>query len=192
MFRAAWLRGTMLLGIAALFIVVAALATGATAYAHASYVSSDPAADSVLTAEPTTVTIHFAEDLNPNGSDIKVYDAKGNEVEVAGSAHVVQSDLKSMTVNLQKADSEIYLVVWHNVSADDGDPDIGAFVFHVSNTPGAQATATASAKTGGAGSGSGSGKSSGGSGASAWLIVVAAILGLAVGAGGMRALRRPM
>lgn len=186
--RGARLRGMMLLG-AALFLAIMALASGGTVYAHASYVSSDPAADSVLAAEPTTVTIHFAEDVNPNGSDIKVYDAKGNEVEVPGSAHAVPSDLKTMTVNLRKADSEIYLVQWHNVSADDGDPDIGAFVFHVSNAPGAQATATASAKSGNTGGAGGSGKSSGAPG---YFIALALIVGLALGAGGAFLARRRM
>lgn len=155
------------------------------AFAHASYVSSTPAADSVLATAPTSVTIKFAEHVNPNGSDIKVFDAKGNPV--SGTAQVVQSDLFSMTVSMQGNGSEIYLVEWHTVSADDGDPDIGAFVFHVSDSPGAQATATASARSGGAG---GSVKSPGGSGTPAWLIALAAILGLAVGAGGVSALRR--
>lgn len=190
--RGARRRGVMLLGAVALFVAMLALASGGTVYAHASYVSSDPAADSVLAAEPTTVTIHFAEEVNPNGSDIRVFDAKGNEVEVPGSAHAVPSDLKTMTVNLQKADSEIYLVQWHTVSADDGDPDVGAFVFHVDSGPGAQATATASAKGANTGSGGGSGKSSGGSGAPVALVVLVGILGLVIGAGGTFLARRRM
>lgn len=193
MLRGGRFRGMQWLGAVALLVAAVTLAiSGGTAHAHAGYVSSDPAADSVLTAEPTTVTIHFAESVNPNGSDIKVFDAKGNEVQVPGSAHVVQSDLKTMTVNLRKADSEIYLVQWHTVSADDGDPDIGGFVFHVDSSPGAQATATASAKSGGAGSGSVSGKSSGGAGTPAWLVVLVGLIGLGVGAGGTVLARRRM
>ncbi|HKV82958.1 MAG TPA: copper resistance protein CopC [Ktedonobacterales bacterium] len=175
-----------LVSAAALFIAALTLATGSTAFAHASYVSSNPAADAVLTAAPTTVTIKFAEHVNPTGSDVVIYDAKHTVVST-GPAQVVQADLFSMSVNMAGDGSEIYLVEWHTVSADDGDPDIGGFVFHVDNTAGAQATATATAKNGGTG---GSSKPSGGSGASAWLVALAAILGLLVGAGGVSALRR--
>lgn len=188
--RGARLRGVVLLGAAALLIAAVTLATGGTAYAHASYVSSDPAADSVLAAAPTTVTIKFAEHVTPNGSDIKIFDAKGKEVDVQGSAHVISSDLFSMTVNMNGDDSEIYLVQWHTVSADDGDPDIGGFVFHVDSSPGAQATATASARSGS--SGSGSGKSSGGSGTPGYFIALALIVGLALGASGAFMARRRM
>jgi hypothetical protein len=52
-----------------------------------------------------------------------------------GPAQVVRTDFKTMTVAMQGDDSEIYLVQWHTVSADDGDPDIGAFTFTVSTSP---------------------------------------------------------
>ncbi|MGH2485436.1 MAG: copper resistance CopC family protein [Ktedonobacterales bacterium] len=177
----------LLVSATALFIAALTLATGSTAFAHASYVSSDPAADAVLTAAPTTVTIKFAEHVNPTGSDVVIYDAKHTVVST-GPAQVVQSDLFTMTVNMTGDGSEIYLVEWHTVSADDGDPDIGGFVFHVDTTAGAQATATASAKNGGTGSSHTS--SGGGSGAPAWLVVLVGLIGLGVGAGGVSALRR--
>ncbi|MGH2485593.1 MAG: hypothetical protein ACRDHE_06245, partial [Ktedonobacterales bacterium] len=100
------------------------------------------------------------------------------------------SDLFTMTVNMTGDGSEIYLVEWHTVSADDGDPDIGGFVFHVDSTAGTQATATASAKNGGTGSSHTS--SGGGSGAPVWLVVLVGLIGLGVGAGGVSALRRRM
>jgi methionine-rich copper-binding protein CopC len=178
-----------MIAVGALLVAAVTVAMSGTAYAHASYVSSDPAADAVLAAAPTKVTIKFAEHVNPNGSDVVVYDAKHTVVST-GPAQVVQSDLFNMTVNMKGNDSDIYLVEWHTVSADDGDPDIGAFVFHVSSAPGAQATATASAKSGGTGSGSGSGKSSSTSGAPAWLVILVGLVGLGVGAGGAMALRR--
>jgi methionine-rich copper-binding protein CopC len=58
---------------------------------------------------------------------------KGKTVST-GPAQVVRTDFKTMTVAMQGDDSEIYLVQWHTVSADDGDPDIGAFTFTVSTT----------------------------------------------------------
>ena len=177
-----------LTGAIAVIVAGVTLVSGGTAYAHAAYVSSDPAVDAVLTAAPTTVTIKFAEPVNPSGSDIIVYGAKGNVV--SGAARVTPSDLKTMTVPMQGDDSETYLVAWHTVSAVDGDPDVGGFVFHVDTTPGAQATATASAKASGTPSSGGSSGSSGGSGAPVWLVILVGVLGLAIGAGGASALRR--
>jgi hypothetical protein len=174
---------------ATVFIAALTLATGSTAFAHASYVSSDPAADAVLTAAPATVTIKFAEHVNPTGSDVVIYDAK-HAVVSTGPAQVLQTDLFTMTVNMTGDGSEVYLVEWHTVSADDGDPDIGGFVFHVNTSAGAQATATATAKNSGTGGSQKSSGGSGGSGASGWVVALAAILGLLVGAGGISALRR--
>lgn len=144
------------------------------ASAHAAYVSSVPAADSTVTQAPTVVTIHFAEDLNPAGSDVVVYDTKGKVVST-GKAQVDTSDPKTMTVPMAGDDAESYLVVWHNVSLDDGDPDIGAFTFNVGKqasqpTPGSSGGATTTA-----------GSSSGG--VPGWVVALVGVAGLIVGSG---------
>jgi copper resistance protein C len=77
------------------------------------------------------VTVHFAQHVNPQGSNILVYDATHKQVSTA-PATVVTSDLKTMTVPMKGDGDGIYLVEWHTVSADDGDADIGAFNFTVS------------------------------------------------------------
>jgi len=59
-----------------------------------------------------------------------VLDAQGKTVST-GTAQANRSDLRAMSVSMQGDGSDIYLVQWHTVSADDGHPDIGAFVFHV-------------------------------------------------------------
>jgi methionine-rich copper-binding protein CopC len=169
-------RGTLLAVAALLLAGLAALWSPAVASAHAAYVSSDPAANAVLKTAPTLITLHFAENVNPTGSEVFVYDAKGKQVST-GPAQVDRGDLKTMTVGMQGDDSETYLVVWHNVSADDGDPDTGAFTFTVSATATPQPTATTQ-------DGNGHGSSSGSTGVPGWIAALIGILGLIVGAAG--------
>ena len=116
--------------LATLFGLVTLLAFPAVASAqvmHAEYVSSDPKASSVLKTAPTKITIHFSEELNPTGSTISVYD---------GSVQVNRNDVKTMTVDLQpNTSSEVYVVNWSTVAADDGHHDAGSFRFFVNPDP---------------------------------------------------------
>lgn len=171
-------RGALLAVAALLLVGLAAWWSPAVASAHAAYVSSDPAANAVLKTAPILVTLHFAENVNPTGSDVFVYDAKGKQVST-GPAQVDRGDLKTMMVGMQGDDSETYLVVWHNVSADDGDPDTGAFTFTVSATATPQPTATTAGGSGGTHT-----SSSGSTGVPGWIAVLIGILGLVVGAAG--------
>lgn len=157
-------------------ILAVTVATGTTpsAAAHAKYESSVPAADSTVTQAPTVVTIHFAEDINPAGSDIVVYDTTGKIVSTA-KAQVNTSDPKMMTVPMAGTGAESYLVVWHNVSLDDSDPDIGAFTFNV----GKQASQPAPVPSVGATT-----SPSGTSGVPGWVVALVGILGLVIGSAG--------
>lgn len=148
-----------------------------TAAAHAKYTSSVPAANSTVTAAPTIVTVHFAEDVNPAGSDLIVYDTKGKVVSTA-AGKVDAGDAKTMTVPMTGDDSESYMVVWHTVSLDDGDPAVGAFVFNV----GAQAK---SGDTGGSTTSPGaSSATTTSAGVSIWVVALVGILGLIIGGAG--------
>lgn len=146
--------------------------------AHAGYVSSDPAANAVLKAAPSAVVIHFAEAVDPAGSGVTVYNAKGQVV--SGAAQVEQNDLKTLRAPMTGGDSEVFLVVWHTVSATDGDPDVGAFNFFVSATgtsdlaPASSAGTTAQAT----------------SGAPAWLVALIAAAALLIGLAGGYVLAR--
>ncbi|HEV2239359.1 MAG TPA: copper resistance CopC family protein [Ktedonobacterales bacterium] len=166
-------RSMATLALAATVALLLAPAAALAHPAHAIYHSSIPAPNQILKAAPSLVTIHFAETVNPQGSDIVVYDATGKQVSTA-PAQVSRTDLKTMTVPMRGTDAEIYLVVWHNVSADDGDPDTGAFNFLVNPSA---ATRTAVVGTGGPGD-------SGSPGMPIWLGIVLALAGLVVGAGG--------
>lgn len=143
-----------------------------TVAAHAKYESSVPAADATVTTAPSLVTIHFAEDLNPASSDAVVYDTTGKVVSTA-KAQVDTSDPKTMTVAMTGDDAESYLVVWHNVSLDDGDPAIGTFSFNVGKQ------ASQPAPTGGSVSAPGAT-----GGVPGWAVALVGIAGLIVGSVG--------
>jgi len=157
-----------------------ARSAGTSVALHAYYTGSVPAANAAVKTAPTQVIVHFAENVNPDGSDVIVYDARGKQVSTA-PGQVDRADLKTMTVPMKGDGSEIYLVVWHTVSADDGDPDAGAFNFLVN--PSADSLQAVQAANG-SNSGSASNANSS-SGTPIWLTVVIAILALLVGAGAL-------
>jgi hypothetical protein len=121
------------------------------------------------------VSVTFAENVDPKGSDIVVYDATHKQVST-GQATVSNSDLKTMTVPMKDTGDGVYFVEWHTVSADDGDPDIGGFNFTVGTSdsatpgPGSSPNTTATAKNA--------------AGVPVWIAVLIGVVGLVVGAGG--------
>ena len=166
---------SLALGVA--LAAITSVAQAPTAAAHAKYASSVPAANSTVTKAPTVVTVHFGEDVNPAGSDLIVYDTKGNKVSAAASK-VDTNDAKTMTVPMTGDDSDSYLVVWHTVSLGDGDAAVGAFIFNVGST----------AKAGDGGGATTSGASvapeSASSGAPGWVVALVGALGLVIGGAG--------
>jgi methionine-rich copper-binding protein CopC len=138
-------------------------------------VSSNPKDGAVIKSAPTTVSITFAENVDPKGSDIVVYDATHKQVST-GQATVSASDLKTMTVPMQGNGDGIYFVEWHTVSADDGDPDIGGFNFTVGTsdtaTPGSGSSPSTTATATNA------------AGVPVWIAVLIGVVGLVLGAGG--------
>jgi len=179
------LRGARRIGAAAALRFAALLLAlaapgGAAAHAlipaHAKLTHADPAPDAVLKDAPTTITLQFAEDMKPAEGDIVVYDVKGDKVST-GTATIKAGDAKTMSVSMQGNDSEVYVVVWHNVSADDGDPDAGSYEFTVSKdatpSPGTQP-----------GANSGSSASGGSGGIQPLVAALIGIAGLIVGGAG--------
>lgn len=128
--RCRTLRGTFSLPAALCVALLAVAFTTGSAQAHAAYVSSTPAANSVQTAAPTVITVHFAQNLSPQGLSIVVYGNKGNVVST-GTAQISPNDPKTASVTMKGDDSDIYRVDWTTVSAEDSDPTLGAFVFAV-------------------------------------------------------------
>jgi len=156
---------------------IVSVAQAPTAAAHAKYESSVPASNSTVTEAPTVVTVHFAEEVNPAGSDLIVYDTKGDKVST-GAGKVDTSDAKTMTVPMAGDDSDSYLVVWHTVSLDDGDAAVGAFIFNVGSTAkagdgGGSTTPVASVVA-----------ASASSGVPGWVVALVGVLGLVIGSAG--------
>jgi methionine-rich copper-binding protein CopC len=128
-------RGALVLAACAAAAVIG-LAGAATAQAHAAapthaaYKSSIPAANSVVKVAPTVVSITFLQPLSPKNLSIVVYD-KDAKVVSTGSAQISATDLNTATVSMRGDGSDIYRVDWSDVSAEDGDATVGAFVFGV-------------------------------------------------------------
>jgi methionine-rich copper-binding protein CopC len=149
-----------------------------SAAAHAKYDSSVPAANSTVTEAPNVVTVHFAEEVNPAGSDLIVYDTKGKVVSTA-AGKVDTSDAKTMTVPMAGDDSESYLVVWHTVSLDDDDAAVGAFIFNVGSTAKAGDGGGSTVSTGASAA-----AESASSGIPGWVVALVGVLGLVIGSAG--------
>lgn len=154
--------------------------------AHAEYVSSDPAANAMLTKAPTTITVHFSEQVNPVGSDITVYDVDDKTVST-DTAQVNRADLKTMTVTMKDDKSEVYVVNWHTVSAMEGHQDAGSFRFFVNISPMLKGTVGGNSSMSGSsttssGSMASDSSSASSSGLPIWVTVLVGVLGLLVGA----------
>jgi methionine-rich copper-binding protein CopC len=157
-----------LLPVFALFLALGAtLAFPQAAFAHAKPTSSTPSPNQNLTTAPSTVTIIFGQHVKPEGSDIIVYDKDGKKVSTA-PATVDPNDLTKMSVPMQGDDSEAYLVVWHTVSADDGESAIGAYSFGVNAAADDLPSTTTTSSTS--------------SGVQPWLAALIGVIGLGLGA----------
>jgi methionine-rich copper-binding protein CopC len=141
---------------AALFAITGTLGLSVwlagVASAHASYVSSDPAAGAVLATAPTQVTVHFAEPVNPLGangvpSSLTVFlnpdlknttysDQDATQVSPDKGTQYPSSDATTMTIPMTGAGNGIYEVYWFTVSATDGHLDSGVFFFGVGTSTG--------------------------------------------------------
>lgn len=101
----------------------------ASASAHDSLESSDPAADSSITADPGTVTLAFNDDLlslgtSSDGFAIQVVDSEGLHYE-SGCVSIAGAQT---TAPVALGDAGGYVVLWQVVSSD-GHPTSGQYEF---------------------------------------------------------------
>jgi len=112
--------------------------------AHAQYTSSTPAANATVNTAPTTVTVTWTQELasiqftitGPDGSNV-----------TTGPAKINLEERHTASIPIRDGGPGQYLVLWHNVSGDDGDPNDGSFVFTVAGPAPQPATAPAGPTT---------------------------------------------
>ena len=109
--------------------VLALLAAGGTAWAHAHLKTATPAPDSSVQSAPDAVTISFTEGVEPRFSSIEVQDAAGHRVD-KGTANTSPSDNKQFSIGLQPLQPGTYKVTWHATAVDTHKTD-GTFQFTV-------------------------------------------------------------
>ncbi len=127
--------------------VVGGLVFVGAAYAHAAYLRSIPAADSVIAVSPPRAEMWFKQEVfrRQGENTIQVSNADGKPVSV-GDAIVDDNDRTHLFVDLQAAlPPGVYTVDWKNVSLEDGHSTEGSFVFTVD--PLAAATSTPISET---------------------------------------------
>ncbi len=152
------------LSLGLIFVVVG------VALAHAAVIDSNPKMNSTITLNklPTTLTVKTAENMKPgaSNSDLFVYGPSGTLIS-QGDATVALNDPTHMSVAIKPDKTGVYTVYWKTVSADDGDPDQGAFGFTVTSASSSSSIATTSGTTG----------------TPIWVPIVAGIVALLVGLG---------
>jgi copper transport protein len=116
--------------IAATMIAVVAMLLGTRrlALAHATLVSSDPRANSVLTSSPGQIRLVFSEELEPTLARVSLVDGDGHTIPLAPSGD--PHDVHALIAPVDHLADGAYRVVWRVVSAD-GHPVDGSFVFRI-------------------------------------------------------------
>ena len=168
-----------------LMLVIVGMASAHTSYpAHAKVYKAIPAIGSTVSQAPTTVTVFTLENINPNPSksNLFIYSPAGDLIS-QGNAKVSLTNPREMSITIKPDPANlkgIYVVRWITVSAQDGDPDQGAFVFTV-NAAAAVASPTPSTSQGTTTTTSTT-NSSGGT--PVWVPIVVGVLALLIGLGG--------
>jgi len=114
-------------------VVVAAALLPADASAHANYVSSTPAPDSIFpyNATPSSVTITLSEAVESGTGTVRVTNATGTRFDMPPVT--LSGAGRTMSVGMNRTGSGIITVTWSAVSADDGHFTAGSFAWCVQN-----------------------------------------------------------
>jgi len=174
----------LMLSMGMLYFMTGNVSAHSTIPAHAKVNKAIPAIGSTVSQAPTTVTVFTLENINPdpNKSNLFIYSPAGDLIS-QGNAKVSLTNPEEMSIAI-KPDSAnlngVYVVQWKTVSALDGDPDQGAFVFTVNagvvTTPTPVATTTASTAPS-------TTTTSGTGGTPVWVSIVVGVVALLIGLG---------
>ena len=123
-------RGAMAVVLAATGIATAP----ASAWGHASLLSTSPAAQRVAPHTPDELALTFSEAVEPRFAVISITDVKGRQVGV-GAPSRSAADPRTIERDVRRLRPGWYLAYWRVISAD-GHPVRGAFTFAVGPGPG--------------------------------------------------------
>ena len=105
------------------------VAWAAPAFAHATLDQTSPAAGQVLDQSPKNVTLGFSESVEVALGAIRVYNSKGERLEIGEPSHP-GGQQSQVQVSVPKLDDDSYVVTWRVISSDS-HPVRGAFTFQV-------------------------------------------------------------
>jgi copper transport protein len=105
------------------------VAWAAPAFAHATLEQTSPSAGQVLDRSPKKVTLGFDESVEVALGAIRVYNSKGERLEVGSPSHP-GGQQSQVQVDVPKLGDDSYVVTWRVISADS-HPVSGAFTFQV-------------------------------------------------------------
>jgi copper transport protein len=114
---------------AGVVVAVILLGSGRPVSAHASLVTTNPVADSVLDVPPGEIVLTFTEPVDPTDEAIRLVTADGTPVKLGSVTQDRGSASLSAAISGELADGS-YVVAWSAVS-NDSHPISGAFVFSV-------------------------------------------------------------
>jgi copper transport protein len=111
--------------------LVMLLAARSVAHAHASLVSSEPAANAHLSVSPARVRLVFSEETEPTLARLSLVadDGSVTQLVVSGDPH----DVHAIVAPVASLASGSYRLVWRVVSAD-GHPVEGSILFWIGNS----------------------------------------------------------
>jgi len=118
---------------AAAVVVTAVLLWAGPASAHATLLSTYPAAGSAISPAPTNVTLRFDQSVEVSLGGIRVFRSNEQRV-VTGAPHHPGGQGSQVAVSLPELAKGTYVVTWRVVS-EDSHPIQGAFTFTVGTTP---------------------------------------------------------
>ncbi len=176
-----------LLSLGLMFVMIGIASARATYPAHAKVNKAIPAIGSTVSQAPTTVTVFTLENINPDPSksNLFIYDPAG-ELISQGNAKVSLTNPSEMSITIKPDPANIngvYVVQWKTVSAKDGDPDQGAFVFTVNTAAVASPTPAATTSTGHS-TAPATSTTNGSGGVPVWVPILVGVLALLIGLGG--------
>jgi methionine-rich copper-binding protein CopC len=154
---------------------------------HAKVTKAIPAISSTVSQAPTTVTVFALENINPdpNKSNLFIYSPAGDLIS-QGNAKVSLANPEEMSITIKPDTANlngVYVVQWKTVSALDGDPDQGAFVFTVNTGSVAAPTPAVTATNLTGQSTTPTTNTTGTGGTPIWVPIVVGIVALLIGLG---------